>query len=76
MKNETLIRKIKAYRTLKDLTQGEIAEVIGITQTTYSKKENGKIPFTLAEAKKIADLFGQNIDALFFEDGVFNNETA
>lgn len=73
--NEILTRKIKAYRTFSTWTQEEIAEKLGISQATYNKKENGKIPFSLAEAKKIADLFGKNIEELFFEDAVFNTNT-
>lgn len=38
------------------LLQGEIASILGMTQTTFSQKLSGKYPFTLAEAKKVKEI--------------------
>ncbi|EJT5930474.1 transcriptional regulator [Clostridium perfringens] len=58
--------RLKAYRKLNSLNQEKLAELIGVASNTYSFKENGKVEFSLNEAKKIADLFGVTIDELFF----------
>lgn len=60
--------KVKAYRKYYDLTQAELAEKIGICAMSYNRKETGKQEFTLAEAKKISDLFGLSIEEIFFTD--------
>lgn len=63
-----IFKKIKAYRSLKGDKQEDIAKLIGVGLNTYNFKENGKKPFTLEEAKIIADYFNTTIDALFFND--------
>lgn len=69
-------KKLKVLRLLNDINQDEMAELLNITLSTYSKKETGKASFTLEEAKKIADYFKTTIDELFFSDKVnFTNTT-
>ena len=61
--NETL----KKLRTEKNIPQQEMAELIGLkTASAYWKKEEGHIPFSLKEAKIIADFFGEKIEDIFF----------
>lgn len=36
------------------------------TKSAYYKKETGLVPITLEEAKKIADILGLSIEAIFF----------
>ena len=62
MANKTL----KAYRMLKGVKQENIAEILGITWTTYRNKETGKTQFSLDEAKKISDYLNVSIEQLFF----------
>ena len=38
------------------LLQGEVASMLGMTQTTFSMKLSGKYPFTLGEAKKVKEI--------------------
>ncbi|MBY6916003.1 helix-turn-helix transcriptional regulator [Clostridium botulinum] len=66
MTNQTL----KAYRMLKGVKQEAIAEILGITLTTYSNKETGKTQFSLYEAKKISDYLNVSIEQLFFTNEV------
>lgn len=63
-------KKLKAYRQLKGINQVVLANLIGVTVSTYSFKENGKKSFTLEEAKCIADYFQKTIDEIFFNDSV------
>lgn len=57
---------LKAYRALKNVTQDDMAEHLGLSVLSYNRKENGKVEFTLNEAKRMADYFGVTIDDLFF----------
>lgn len=66
MSNQTL----KAYRMLKGVKQEDIARILEITLTTYSKKETGKAQFSLYEAKKISDYLNVSIEQLFFTNEV------
>ncbi len=62
--------KLKAYRNLMGKKQEDIANLLGVGLNTYNFKENGKKPFTLNEAKTIADFFNTTIDDLFFNNTV------
>lgn len=61
------------YKILRDLrqkhrlTDNDMAKLIGLkTHAAYCKKELGYIPFSLKEAKIIADYFGKKIEEIFF----------
>lgn len=63
-------KKLKAYRKLNNVNQSDIANLLNITLTSYSHKENGKTKFTLEEAKTISDFFGLSIEEIFFNNNV------
>lgn len=65
-----MTRKLKVLRAMKEVKQEEVAEMLGITLTTYSKKENGKSDFTISEAKKLATFFDCTIEEIFFDEKV------
>ena len=44
--------KIKEYRIIKGFTQHEMANLLNISQKTYSAKETGKRKFTIEEIKE------------------------
>ncbi len=55
--------KLKELRKERDETQIEIAKLLGLkTASAYSKKENGRVPFSLEEAKLLAKHFNQPIE--------------
>ena len=58
--------KLKALRSLHNVSAKEIAESLSITAQSYYFKEKGKTQFTLDEAKKIADIFNSTIDEVFY----------
>lgn len=58
--------RLKALRTLKNISVKEIAEVLGITRDSYYLKERKKNKFTLDEAKKIADMMQMSIEEVFY----------
>jgi putative transcriptional regulator len=72
---EYMNRTLKALRKLNNMTQSEVAELLGINMHTYFNKETGKAPFTIDEAKKLSDLFEVSIDEIFFNNGVIKLRT-
>lgn len=52
-----------------------MADLIGVSKASYSKKENGLVKFSLKEAKIIADTFDESIEEIFFNSKVTKNET-
>lgn len=67
MKNKN---KLAAYRKLCNLSQKEVAELLNMSNTSYSLKESGKNEFKLSEAKILADYFGTTVDEIFFNNSV------
>ena len=60
--------KIKLYRESRNMTQGEIADILGVKSATISKYEAGTIEPNIESLKKLADLFEVSIDELIKED--------
>ena len=57
--------KIKNYRESVGMKQEEFAEIINVSKVNYSKKENGKVKFSLNEAYMISRYFKQPIEVIF-----------
>ena len=57
-------QRIRDLREDHDWKQGEVAEKIGVTQTTYSKYELGKINIPVDMLIKLADLYHVSLDYL------------
>lgn len=54
---------LKALRTEKGETQIEVAKLLGLkTASAYSKKESGKVPISLEEAKILSNHYGKTMD--------------
>lgn len=58
--------KVKELRLSKGLQQEEMARALSISLSNYSKKENGKIRWSLVEAKRISEIFQKPIEVIFF----------
>ena len=56
---------LAATRKEKKMTQTELAELVGVTQETISKLENGKRKLDINTAQKIAIAFEVSLDELF-----------
>lgn len=55
--------KLKSLRKEKGETQIEVARLLGLkTASAYNKKENGKVPISLEEAKILSAHYNQSID--------------
>lgn len=65
------ILELKAARVRKGLTQRDVAKKMRLGETSYTKRENGKVPFTIDEAKelkKILALSKEQAYEIFFND--------
>lgn len=56
---------LKKIRQEHKLTQIELANMLGISQKSYSHWENGKCKPNYEKLEKIADFFGVSLDWLF-----------
>ena len=65
---------IKALRSEKGLTQQQIAELIHMHRSNYSKVEKGERDLSLESVNKIAKYFGMTIDQLVNFDGNMPDE--
>lgn len=56
------MNNIKNLRKMHHKTVTQLAEAVGVTQSTMTKIENGNISLKSEMAQKIADLFGTTLD--------------
>lgn len=59
-----LFERIRELREDNDYKQEYLAEVLGVTQTNYSKYELGKINIPVEMLMKLADFYGVSLDYL------------
>lgn len=64
---------LKEFREQKGLSQTELANRVGLKQTTISQYENGTRRPNLSIAKKVADALGMTLDD-FVSLSTFQNE--
>lgn len=64
-----MITEIKVGLTKKEMSQKDLAKMIGISQKSLSSKLKGKTPFKLIEAQKIVDILEIN-PSIFFTHSV------
>ena len=57
--------KLKVARAEMDITQGELAEKIGVTRQAVNSIELGKYVPSTVLALKMAKLFGKSVEELF-----------
>lgn len=61
-------KRLKGERVARGFTVQQIADFLGIAKSTYSKKENGKLPITVDEFGNLAKKLGipENEVQIFF----------
>lgn len=57
-------KRIRVYRAENDMTQQDLASVIGISRDSVIKYENAEVGMTLETAGKMASVFGCSLDEL------------
>ena len=55
---------IRNLREDHDLRQRQVAEILNVSQNTYSQYENGVIELTASNLLKLADFYGVSVDYL------------
>jgi len=60
-----VLAKLRETRLEKKLSQKEISEMIGISESYYCQLETGVRRMSLPVALKIASILGKSLDALF-----------
>lgn len=63
--NVTYLEKIRGLREDADLTQTDIAEILHIGQTTYSKYERGTRTVPIESILRLAKYYHISLDWLF-----------
>ena len=59
-----MYRRIRDLREDNDLTQKKVAQMLGMSQTGYSKYETGENDIPTAVLIKLADFYGTSTDYL------------
>ena len=62
---EEMTNKIKVFRAMKNLTQEELAQEVGVTRQTIIAIEQNKYVPSLKLAFKIAQFFDEPIEEIF-----------
>ena len=60
-----LINSLKVRRAMSDITQGELAEKIGVTRKSVNSIENGHFVPSTELALKMAEVFNCTVEELF-----------
>ena len=72
--------KLILLKEERNLTNKEMAELLGITPVQYRKKERGEAQFKLNEMLKISEYFGKTMDDIFLpskhQNGVLEDKEA
>lgn len=62
------LKRLRELREDHDMNQREIAEMLGIQQTVYSRYERGFQNIPLEHLVKLADYYGVSMDYIFERD--------
>ena len=59
------MNRLRDLREDKDLTQNDMAKMLGCSQTTYSRYETGRISVPNDILNKLADFYDVSLDYIF-----------
>lgn len=59
------MNKLREYRELREITQSQLAQAIGVKRTTISMIESGANRPSLKTALKLSKYFGVSVEELF-----------
>ncbi|MDD4157330.1 MAG: helix-turn-helix transcriptional regulator [Candidatus Cloacimonetes bacterium] len=60
-----IINKIKEFRKVKNLTQNDLAEYLGVTRKTINQIESGNVLPKIDTAYKLSIILGATVEQLF-----------
>lgn len=61
--------RLRVLRAERDWSQAELAERLEVSRQTVNAIENGRYDPSLPLAFRLAEVFGEPIEAMFFPDG-------
>ena len=65
-----LKNRLKVARAEKNLSQGDLAKLVGVSRQTISSLENGRYNPSVILAIKLARYFGMHVEDIFiYEEG-------
>lgn len=64
-----LANRLKVARAERDLSQGQLASLVGVTRQTISSIETGLYSPSALLAFQLAETLGKRVDELFYLDG-------
>lgn len=59
--------RVKEYRARHQLTQGKLAEAVGVTRQTIVSLEKGSYVPSLLLAMNIAEVFDESVERIFYK---------
>jgi transcriptional regulator with XRE-family HTH domain len=62
---QRIAERLKALRTEKNMTQGEVAENAGINANYYAKVERGEVTASIPMLEKLASVLEVDISKIF-----------
>ncbi len=65
---------IRFFRKKNHMTQTELANVIGVTQTSVSQWESGRNYPDIKTAKRLADIFGATLDQILGSESMTEDD--
>jgi len=69
------MKRLRELRRKRDLTQDDIARVVGISRSFYTQIENGTRTPSLKVAMRLAHLFDVSVEAIFLPSDVASGIT-
>jgi len=63
-----MTNRLRVLRAEHDLSQADLAQRLGVSRQTVNAIETGKYDPSLPLAFKVAQVFGQRIEDIFFPD--------
>ena len=60
-----IVNAVRRHRLTKDITQGELAALLGVTRQTVLSIEKGKYTPSVGLALRLAEIFAVSVETLF-----------
>ena len=67
-KKNTLSYKLETLRKNKGLTQKDVADILKVNRTTYTKYETGVTEPNVSSLRKLSEIFGVDLNCLLSDD--------
>jgi len=67
---ETLKNIVKELRTKKEISQGKLAELVGVTRQTIISLEKGSYVPSLLLAMRISEVLEEAIETIFIKENI------